>query len=210
MFLILLIFYLLTKKQPEWAAVCLAASFLTKAQTLAFIPLLLFYLVINYDWKRWLSTIFAGLATFILIILPFNINQPWNWIFDLYFKQAELYPYASMNAGNFISLLNGNYANDGQAVFWGISYRSLGLFLFGLSVLWSCWYYWKKRTLAALTVAFTLTSFAFFMFFPRMHERYLFPVLAFLLLLVGYTKDKKIFSITLLLNLSYLLNICMR
>ena len=206
MFLILLIFYLLTKKQPEWAAVCLAASFLTKAQTLAFIPLLLFYLVLNYDWKRWLSTIFAGLAAFIFIILPFNINQPWTWIFDLYFKQAELYPYASMNAANFIALLNGNYANDGQAIFLGITYRSLGLLLFGLSVVWSCWYYWKKRTWAALTVAFTLTSFAFFMFFPRMHERYLFPVLAFLLLLVGYTKNKKIFFIALLLNLSYLLN----
>lgn len=202
----LFIFYLLTKKQPEWAAVCLAASFLTKAQTLAFIPLLLFYLIINYDWKRWLSTFFAGLAAFILIILPFNINQPLTWIFDLYFKQAELYPYASMNAGNFIALLNGNYANDSQAIFWGITYRSLGLLLFGASVVRSCWYYWKKRTWAALTVAFTLTSFAFFMFFPRMHERYLFPVLAFLLLLVGYTKDKKIFFITLLLNLSYLWN----
>ncbi|MGE5605902.1 MAG: glycosyltransferase 87 family protein, partial [Bacteroidota bacterium] len=206
LFLILLIFYLLTKRQPEWAAVCLAASFLTKAQTLAFIPLLLFYLVVNYDWKRWLSTIFAGLVAFIMIILPFNINQPLTWIYDLYFKQAELYPYASMNAGNFIALLNGNYANDGQRIFLGITYRSLGLLLFGLSVVWSCWYYWKKRTLAALTVAFTLTSFAFFMFFPRMHERYLFPVLAFLLLLVGYTKNKILFFITLLLNLSYLLN----
>ncbi len=209
MFLMLLIFYLLTKRQPEWAAVCLAASFLTKAQTLAFIPLLLFYLVINYDWKRWLSTFFAGLTAFILIILPFNINQSLTWIFDLYFKQAELYPYASMNAGNFIALLNGNYANDGQGIFFGVTYRSLGLMLFGISVVWSCWYYWKKKTLAALTVAFTLTSYAFFMFFPRMHERYLFPVLAFLLLLVGYTKDKKLFFITLLLNLSYLLNMHM-
>ncbi len=206
LFLVMLIFYLLTKEQPEWAAVCLAASFLTKAQTLAFIPLLLFYLVINYDWKRWLSTIFAGLAAFLLIILPFNLNQPLTWIFDLYTKQAALYPYASMNAGNFIALLNGNYANDGLPILFGITYRSLGLILFGLSVIWSCWYYWKKRTIASLTVAFTLISFAFFLFFPRMHERYLFPVLAFLLLLVGYVKDRKIFFITLLLNLSYLLN----
>lgn len=206
LFLVLLIFYLLTKRQPEWAAVCLAASFLTKAQTLAFIPLLLFYLVINYDWKRWISTILAGVAAFILIILPFNLNQPWTWIYDLYFKQAELYPYATMNAANFIAVLNGNYVNDGQVFLLGLTYRSLGLLLFGLSVVWSCWYYWKKRTLAALTVAFTLTSFAFFMFFPRMHERYLFPVFAFLLLLIGYTKNKILFFITLLLNLSYLLN----
>lgn len=206
LFLMLLVFYLLTKRQPEWAAVCLAASFLTKAQTIAFIPLLLFYLVINYDWKRWLSTILAGLVIFILIILPFNINQPWTWIYDLYFKQAELYPYASMNAANFIAVLNGNYVNDAQVFLLRLTYRRLGLLLFGLSVVWSCWYYWKKRTLAALTVAFTLTSFAFFMFFPRMHERYLFPVFAFLLLLVGYTKNKIIFFITLLLNLSYLLN----
>jgi dolichyl-phosphate-mannose-protein mannosyltransferase len=206
-FLVLAAFYLTVYKDaPEWAAALLAASFLTKAQTIAFIPLFLCYLFLNYNWKRWLRIIGAGIAAFILIILPFNLGHAPGWIFDLFFKQAELYPYASMNAGNFIALLNGNNASDALPVLPGISFRTAGLLLFGLSVLWSLGFYLRKRTPASFMAALTVSSFAFFMFFPRMHERYLFPALAFMLITIGFYKDKRLFFLTGIFGLSYLLN----
>jgi dolichyl-phosphate-mannose-protein mannosyltransferase len=206
-FLVLAAFYLTVYKDaPEWAAALLAASILTKAQTIAFIPLFLFYLFLHYDWKRWLEIIGAGLAAFILIILPFNLGHSPGWIFDLFFKQAELYPYASMNAGNFIALLNGNNVADTLQVLPGISFRTAGLLLFGLSVLWCLGFYMRKRTPAAFMAALAVSSFAFFMFFPRMHERYLFPALAFSLVAIGFYKDKRLFFLTGIFGISYLLN----
>lgn len=210
-FLMMLAFYfLIVKRNPDVAAIVVVASFLTKTQTIAFVPLLLFYLFLNYDWKRCLSTLGLAFLAFVLIILPFNMNNPFGmfgWVYDFYTKQAATYPYATMNAANFMALISGNYANDSTPVIWGISYNLLGILLFLGSVIWCCYYYWRKRTDGSLAAAFAMIAFGFFMFFPRMHERYSFPILAFMLLAVGYYKDRKIFYGTMILSISFLLNL---
>jgi dolichyl-phosphate-mannose-protein mannosyltransferase len=200
------LYLIVTKRQPEWAAALVAASLLTKAQTIAFIPLFLLYLFLNYDRKRWFQTIGAAIGTFILIVLPYNLHQSIGWIFNLYSKQAGLYPYAAFNAGNFLALLNGNGQADNLTVLPGISYALVGYCLFFISTLWCGYYYWRKRTTGSLLVAFTMIAFAFFMFFPRMHERYLLPVCALFLLTFAYYKDKRLFYIGTLLGIGNLLN----
>lgn len=210
-FLMMLSFYfLIVKRNPEVAAVVVVASLLTKTQTVAFIPLLLFYLFLNYDWKRCLSTLGLAFGAFVLIILPFNMSNPlgmFGWLFEFYTKQAATYPYATLNAANFMALLSGNYVNDSTPFILGISYNLLGILLFLGSVIWSCYYYWRKRTDGSLAAAFAMITFGFFMFFPRMHERYAFPILAFLLLATGYYKDRKIFYGTMIVSITYLLNL---
>lgn len=210
-FLMMLCFYyLIVKRNPHVAGVLVVASFLTKTQTLAFIPLLLFYLFINYDWKRCLSTLALAAGAFILIILPYNLNNipgMFQWVFEFYTKQAGTYPYATMNAANFMALISGNYVNDSTPAFFGITYNLLGILLFLGSVIWSCYYYYKKRTDGSLAAAFAMITFGFFMFFPRMHERYSFPIMAFLLLATGYYKDRKLFFLNTLLSISILMNL---
>jgi dolichyl-phosphate-mannose-protein mannosyltransferase len=207
MFLVLGAFYLIVvKRRPEWAAVLVTASFLTKAQTITFIPLFLLYLSLNFERKRCWRTIGAALLTFVLIILPFNLHQPIGWIFDLYRKQAGLYPYATLNAANFLALLNGNNRADSIQALFGFSYATLGYFLFGVCTIWCGYYYWRRRTRGGLLVAFTMNAFAFFMFFPRMHERYLFPVFALLALVFAFYKDRRLLYIWMLLGVSNLLN----
>jgi dolichyl-phosphate-mannose-protein mannosyltransferase len=201
-------FYLIVKKQqPEWAAALVTASFLTKAQTVAFIPLFLLYLFLKYDRKRWLPTIGTAIGTFVLIILPFSLHQPVDWIFKLYGKQAGLYPYASLNAGNFLALINGNYQADKLMVLPGISYALIGYVLFFASLVWCGYFYWRKRTTGGFMAALTMTAFAFFMFFPRMHERYLFPTFALFLLTYAFYKDRRLFYIGSLLGIGNLLNL---
>ncbi|HEY8463730.1 MAG TPA: glycosyltransferase family 39 protein, partial [Bacillota bacterium] len=206
-FMVLAAFYLLVKKSyPELAAALVVASFLTKAQTIAFIPLFLLYLFLNFHWKRWVGTFGTVIVTLVLILLPFNLKQSFTWIIDLYRKQAELYPYASLNAANFLALLNGNSQPDTVLVLPGISFRVIGYLLFFACTFWSGYYYWRKRTWGGLLVAFMFIAFAFFMFFPRMHERYLFPVFAYLLLLFLLYKDKRLYYLTILLSITNLLN----
>ncbi|MGD9155272.1 MAG: phospholipid carrier-dependent glycosyltransferase [Bacillota bacterium] len=200
-------FYLIVKKrEPEWAAALVTASLLTKAQTIAFIPLFLLYLFLNFDWKRWVSTIGTALGAFILIILPFNLRQSIGWIVDLYTKQAGLYPFATLNAGNFLALLNGNNQADNLMLLPGITYALCGYVLFFVSLVWCGYFYWRKRTTGSFLVALTMIAFAFFMFFPRMHERYLFPVFALFLLTYAFYKDRRLFYIGSLLGIGNLLN----
>ncbi len=207
-FMMLLTFYLAAvRKQPEFAAVLVTASFLTKAQTIAFIPLLLFYLFQKYDWRRILRTILVALIAGVIIILPFNMGKPLTWIFDFYRSQANLYPYASFYAANFLTLLGGHAIKDNNLIFGPVSYYYLGIFIFLTTTAWSCYYYHRKRTNDALALTMAIVAFAFFLFFPRMHERYLFPAFAFLLTAIGYYKDRKLYLIAVLLSLTGLLNL---
>lgn len=207
-FMVLGAFYLLVVKgQPELAAAAAMASLLTKTQTIAFLPLLFICLFLNFNWKRVLQTIGTAIITFVLVVLPFNVLTNFNWFWDFYIRQAENYPYASVNAANFLNLLNGNFVSDSVRILPGISYKLLGTVLFAFFVIWSGYFYWRKRTRGSLMAAATVISFAFFIFFPRMHERYLFPVLAFFLLAVGYYKDKKLYFLALVASIGYLLNL---
>jgi dolichyl-phosphate-mannose-protein mannosyltransferase len=200
-------FYLIVKqKKPEWAACLVVASLLTKAQTVTFVPLFLLYLFLKVDRKRWLSTFGAAVGTFVLIVFPFSLHQPLGWIFNLYAKQAGLYPYATLNAGNFLALINGNGQADTLQVLPGVSYALIGYGLFLASMIWCGYYYWRKRTTGSMVVAFTMIAFAFYMFFPRMHERYLFPAFALFLLLFAFYKDKRLLLIGTLLGIGNLFN----
>lgn len=210
-FLMVLAFYLLVRwRVPEIAVVAFVASFFTKAETIVFIPLLLFYLILNYDWKRCLVTLLSALCAFVIIGLPLHTVKPilgiFPWILEFYFKQAAASPYAAMNAGNFMALVGGNYVNDSSPFILGISYYIWGILLSLGSVVWSCYFYIRKRTGGSLAMAFAMTAFGFFMFFPGMNERYCFPVMAFLLLAIGYYKDRKLFYGFVFLSITNLLN----
>src|SRR5207248_3018025 len=65
----------------------------------------------------------------------------------------------------------------------------------------------RKKTLSAeqIFLFFTLTALSLFLFFPRMHERYVYPVFPLLAVYTGLTK--KYFIIYLLLSLCNLINL---
>ncbi|MGE5557007.1 MAG: glycosyltransferase family 39 protein [Bacillota bacterium] len=252
-FLMMLAFYLILRNELELASVCIVASLFTKTQTIAFFPILFFYLAVKTDYKRMLAVLWTALTTLVVIWFPFNWGRPlliplitvfllysllpdkqkyknwtvwmgtalailaivfipmdWgkplDWMLNHYTKQAAQYPYASFNAASFLSLLGGNTVNDSELTAFGVSYRVLGAFLFLAAAVWCCFYYWRKRTKGALALAFFISALAFFMFFPRMHERYMFPILPFMLLAAGYYRDKILYYCSTLLGLIYLLN----
>lgn len=205
--LILAALYLIVRQnRPEAAAALVVAAGLTKVQALAVVPVFLIYLFQKYHWKRLIGVLVAGLGALVLIVLPFNLQQPFTWIIDLYRKQAELYPYASANVANFLALLNGNNQPATTLVLPGVSFAILGYVLFLAGTVWSCYYYRQKPTWGGLLGALVMSSYSFFMFFPKLHESNLLLVLALLILLFAAYRDKRIFYIALLLSISHLLN----
>ncbi|HBG75705.1 MAG TPA: hypothetical protein DDW86_01960 [Clostridiales bacterium] len=182
-------FLMLSSKRPALAGIPLAAAVLTKPQGLIFLPVVFFELLKRRDWKQLLKTLACGIASIFVVILPFALRQGPAWIFRLYFNTAEGYPYASLNAFNFFSLIGANLKSDSEA-FLMLSYQQWGILLMiGLTV-FTAILYWKGKGPQLPYVGAVAFSMGFFMLSVRMHERYLFPVLFFLLMILIQTRDK--------------------
>lgn len=196
---------LLSSKKLAWATVIFTAAVLMKPQGVIFLPILFFELVRRKRIRDFLTVGLTSLFTAVLLILPFSFSQEPLWIFKLFSHTLGEYPYASVNAFNFFSLLGANYVQDSTTLFV-FSYHTWGLIFITLITLYSWWIYGKGRSAkyAALTALLQITGV--FTFSASMHERYLFPAAALALLAFAYLQDKRLlwlfagFSATIFLN----------
>lgn len=102
-----------------------AVSALVKPQALLFAPVGLVWLIISLlsqkgdQRKRSLKQTAAGLGIALLaalvIVLPFSIHQPWNWLIPLYADTLSSYAYATLNTANLYYLAGANWAALDQA-----------------------------------------------------------------------------------------------
>ncbi|MFC7441847.1 hypothetical protein [Laceyella putida] len=76
--------------------------------------------------NTFLATAVTGLGTALVIVLPFSFGQEPLWTFKLFSGTIGEYPYASVNAFNFYSLLGANYAADSATLFV-FSYHTWGM-----------------------------------------------------------------------------------
>ncbi len=198
-------FVFLFTKRPYISSIFFAAAILTKPQGLIVMPVVLFEYLRRRDFKLLLKALGVGLGTAILIILPFSFNQHPLWIVDLYFNTASGYKYASLNAFNFFSLIGSNLADD-SLPFLFLDYKTWGyIFIAGVVVYSTVLYYKGKGRHLSLMAALVLIV-GVFVFSVRMHERYMFPALYFLLAIFILKKDKRclllyaVSSITIFVN----------
>lgn len=90
-------------------------SVLVKPQALMLGPLGLVYIIITFlktPEKRRSILYGTGLSLLVLLIgiIPFSINQTWDWLLQLYSRTLSSYPYATVNTANFYYLLGGNWS----------------------------------------------------------------------------------------------------
>ncbi|MBC3889393.1 DUF2029 domain-containing protein [Acetobacterium paludosum] len=109
--LVVLSFYFLSEKKITISAIFFALSILMKPQGIIFAPVLLYELVREISPKNFIKAALAGLVSVFVVILPFSYQHGFLWIFELYSGTIAKYPYASMNAFNFFSLIGGNMTN---------------------------------------------------------------------------------------------------
>jgi len=201
---------LLTEKKIGFASVLFTAAVLMKPQGIIFLPVLFFELIRRKTLKSWLKVVVSALVAAIVIILPFSLNMNGLWIFKLYASTLGEYPYASVNAFNFFSLIGTNFTKDAGTLFV-FSYHSWGLIAIVIITAFSWFLFIKGNSRVYASAVALLLIDGVFTFSTRMHERYMFPAVALAILTFIYLKDKRLmflatgFSCTIYINTHFVL-----
>lgn len=191
--LIVLALTAVADKKPVWAAAAFAVAVMMKPQGIIFLPVLFFELVRRRSLKTGLAAAAAGLGTAALIALPFAVHRDPLWIVDLFRGTVGEYPYASVNAYNFFSLIGANYTNSSEVGFL-LSYHTWGLAFIAVTTLFSWAVYLRGRSPAFAMLAGLIQIAGVFTFSTSMHERYLFPAVALALAAYIQLRDKRLLA----------------
>jgi hypothetical protein len=134
----------------------------------------------NGRWKRAISSGLVSIASVFLFIAPLNWNGgPITFLIDKY-SGYGVYEYNSLNAYNFWALLG--FWKPDTIPHMGLSYQVWGIIMFVAFVIFIMWQLHRRYEQKAAIFAVFLLMFGFFMLMTRMHERYLFPTLALLVM----------------------------
>ena len=205
---LILSFYLLYRKKYVLSILSFLLALLTKPTAFfVFLPFFVFWLK-----KVRLKDIYWSFVSFICVVLmlylPFQKTNLITWIFNFYKDSlsGEI-DYIVANAFNFWGLVHGFANVSERAPFLGVQSYILGcllVFLINLSLLVI---YVKRgkgefKNLALLSVVF---SYTFFMFLPRVHERYFYPSLLMLTFLASL--DKRVRKVFILVSFVHLINL---
>ena len=195
---------LLIESKPLFSTVAFALALLTKPQSIALAPILLFVIYRKYGFVTWFkSGVTAAIAT-LIVVLPFKWSNPISFLLEIYTTGYGGYPYTSLNAFN-IWALEGFWLSDLRSIL-GINFFTLGWTLFLILVLSVVNFYLREKEGFDRTVIYAsfLLLFGFFMLPTRIHERYLFPALSMLVLLFPFSIN--LVPVYTLLTLSCLVN----
>lgn len=181
------------------SSILLAVGTAVKPQAaLTLFPIIVLMIRQRRDLRDFLEFFFSGLATFVLLFLPFfGGGNFFYFVFERVKATVSQYPFLSVNAFNFWGLFGFWKKGDVLSQVAGVSVILLSLFLVGKKV--------GKKGGKYILLAVSLL--AGFLFMTRLHERHLLPALApilisasfYPLLLITYAG----FSVTYLANLYY-------
>ena len=203
-FFLVLSLMLALKRKPELSAVIFAIGLLTKPQGIALLPLIALVIFKKDGIKRLLTSVAAFTVTVFLVILPFEWSNPVSFLSGIYFGAYGGYQYTSINAFNLWGMF-GLWIPDGNLYI-------VGWALFGSFAAFTLYVLHKRfhvsGDMLAIFAAFLL-FFAFFMLPTRIHERYLFPAISMLVLLLPFSKKIRplylALTATLFVNEAYVL-----
>jgi len=211
---------LLKEKKLLPAYLLFGVAILTKPQSLFIAPVYLYsaiaYLnaakivddksVKKFNWAacgRLFGYIFAAVALMLLIIFPFDLPVAFRaLVYDVGGRM-----YATINAFNFFNLVGGNWRTLDNR-FAGVSYGIIGIgfaltIIFGSLAALHADHQRGGRHFNLITASlFTLI----FVFVFRMHERYLFPALPFLLLYIIEERDRRVLGLYVGFSVAFFIN----
>ncbi len=184
-FFMVLTLALVLRGQIEWAIVCYVVAFLVKPQSISLAPLLGIAALMRFPFVRLIKAGVIGVALAFIIIFPFFGVGAFPRLIALLSKSVETYPYTSMFMYNLWGIF-GFWQSDVTQTFAGLTLRSLGTLLYVVGIIAGVVLLIRqlRRTRNdTYTLFFFATYFTFLpvMVLTRMHERYLYPVLPFLL-----------------------------
>jgi dolichyl-phosphate-mannose-protein mannosyltransferase len=165
-----------------------ALAVLSKPQAVIFIPIILMGMFLGYRRAQSCKAILGAIIASFVVLLPFLAEGAVHRVLNVYTHAIGSYDVVSMIAYNFWWALFGENAyqkHSTDLLIAGVSYRTAGLILFGLALLFCLWGQatnrrgnTSKEIAIDLFFASALTALAFYMLNTEMHERYFFPFIA--------------------------------
>ena len=203
---LLVSFVALDREHPILAAVLFAIAGMTKFQCLFFTPVFLIELFVRYRVSAFAKSIAAAAGTVAAVFLPFMVgSQNPMLFFDVYLKGQGRYPHCTLNAFNVYGIFGLNWVEDSKPVLGGISLYTLSMLLVVLLILGVIALYLFARRRSVWVISFWFMN-TLFLFMTRMHERYQFVVLIFLLMAALLYKHRGFFYSFLGMSLMVLIN----
>ena len=199
---------LLLRGDLRWIAAAGALyglGILMKPQMLLFAPVFLFFVLKKKDWKGLGLGLVSAFAVIFLLALPYTRDFDFTWLFEQYADTMGYYNYFTINAYNLYGLLGLNWYSMDSLPGWvpTVLTAASALLAVGLSAL----LYWKSQHEGAIFAVPFVIMATIYLFAPKMHERYLFPALFFLLLCAGRTGDRRLYAGFLTLSALHFLNV---
>lgn len=180
--MVLLTCFLCMEKKRIPAYFTFAAGVLLKPQTLIFTPILIWTIIEqvfldDFSRKKLIRDLAGGLsaiAMMLLIVLPFGIGK----VLGQYMDTLGSYEYCTINAYNIWGLAGLNWTEQtGNFLF--MEYRHWGTLAIIAAVILSGWIFFHlKEDKSKYFISMSVIVSTVFLFSVRMHERYLFPVVA--------------------------------
>lgn len=200
--LMLLSIYFMFQQKIISSSILLGLAFLIKPQTIGLLPVFILFLIKNFSLKNCLNIFIPVFTTIFVLSLPFFTTHPFG-ITQLFSKMIGDYSYTSLFAYNFWGAI-GFWINDNT--YWNnLSYHWWGYMIY--SVYWALiTYLFLKQKLSIYSLA-TFAMLSFFFLPTRVHERYLYPGIIFLIILVGIYRSKVLLVLTNLFSLVHFLNL---
>ena len=198
--LILLVVDAFLQKKTLRAAILYGVAVAVKPQALMLgtIPLFGYALEILEDPRRGAKRLLAGVAACLGVIaaisLPFLVRQEPAFLVEKYLSTLSSYPYATVNALNFFFAAGANWVDQGAALL-GLPYAVWGTVGLLASVVVGLVFFFKSRDRRAIPLCAALILAGAFCLGVRMHERYMFPALALLLLAAVLYADRRLYGI---------------
>jgi Gpi18-like mannosyltransferase len=203
-FLLVLSLYVFEQKSniKQWS-VFNTLSFLIKPLNAPILPITIIKSVKNFSFKKNFKALLLVVCLWYAISIPFFLKDPLFGAFKLLFKSLSVYPYASINAYNFWGLF-GWWTSD-TIVFFGLQLHAWGFIIYAALLLIILFPYFRKRVNKQEMDYFAcmISSFGFFLFLTRMHERTLFPFFALLVIVVFIQKSRWLLMSYIILSIIY-------
>lgn len=228
--LLVLAIYYMIKRKMHIAVFIYLAALLTKPQALEFAPIMLFGAIkgiVDYikmlkggtpeesanarkQILNFVGSILASLVIFILISLAMqNDQESIFWLFEKYFGTISSYGYASLSAFNFMSLIGGQWTKLDNPAIFGISFGALSIILIALVIIATAILYFIKFKNRSMFLIAAFIAAALYCFAGQVHERYLYPALALLLMAYVVHEDRRLLHVFAGFTLTQYINVAL-
>lgn len=200
------VYALIEKKNYQLSAILLAISFLIKPQTMAIVPIIIILTWVRFGFRKLIS--YGAIVASLIVVgfYPFYPQNPLMGVFELIQKMGVSYSYTSLFAFNIWSYV-GMWQPD-NINFWGVTYFSWGtIIMLGAYIATVIKFRKQMNNDKEAYLMFGLACFIFFLFPTRVHERYLFPMYAFLITYVGSKQSKSLILLSIISTVVYTLNL---